>query len=310
VSSDRVLVTGATGFVGRPVVEALRARGLEVHGVSSRRISKPYDQVTWHQADLLDPAQTAALVDRVRPSRLVHLAWDVRPGAWAGAGSHLAWLRASLHLLECFAAAGGRRVVMTGSGAEYDWHAGVCSERTTPLTPATLYGTAKLALARVLDAYGRDAGLSTAWARIFFTFGPREDGRRLVASVVRSLLAGEPAECTEGRQVRDFLYVDDVAGAIVALLESPVTGAVNVGSGQPLSVADLSTRVGTLLGRLELVRLGARPTPPGETPLVVADVTRLRDEVGWAPAYSLDQALEATAAWWRMQPAGEVAIHD
>ena len=176
VTNNRVLVTGATGFVGRPVVDALRARGLEVHGVSSRRAGSAAG-VVWHQADLLDPVQTSSLVERVRASRLVHLAWDVRPGAWSGAGSHLAWLAASLHLLERFAAAGGRRVVMTGSGAEYDWNAGVCAERTTALEPATLYGTTKLALARVLEAYGRETGLSTAWARIFFTFGPSEDGR-------------------------------------------------------------------------------------------------------------------------------------
>jgi nucleoside-diphosphate-sugar epimerase len=309
VSSDRVLVTGATGFIGRPVVEALRTRGHEVHAVSSRPVTNA-SGVVWHQADLLDPQQTSVLVGRVRPARLVHLAWDVRPGAWAGAGSHLGWLRASLHLLECVAASGGQRVVMTGSGAEYDWHAGICVERSTALEPATLYGTTKLALARVLEAYGRDTGLSTAWARIFFTFGPHEDGRRLVASVIRALLAGEPADCTEGRQVRDFLYVGDVAAAIVALLESPVTGAVNVASGQPLSVAELATRIGVLLGRSELVRLGARPTPPGETPMVVADVTRLTQEVGWVPKYSMDQALEATAAWWRTQSAREVAIHD
>jgi nucleoside-diphosphate-sugar epimerase len=266
--------------------------------------------VIWHQADLLDRTQTAVLLDRVQPSRLVHLAWDVQPGAWTAAGSHLAWLGASLHLLERFAAAGGRRVVMAGSGAEYDWHAGVCAERTTPLAPATLYGTTKLALAQVLDAYGRETGLSTAWGRIFFTFGPHEDGRRLVASVVRSLLAGKPAACTEGRQVRDFLYVEDVASAMVALLESPVTGAVNIASGQPVAVGALATRIGTLLGRPELVKLGARPTPSGETPLVVADVTRLSEEVGWTPEYSLDQALEATANWWRTQTAREVAIHD
>jgi len=309
VTNNRVLVTGATGFVGRPVVDALRARGLEVHGVSSRRAGSAAG-VVWHQANLLDPVQTSSLVERVRASRLVHLAWDVRPGAWSGAGSHLAWLAASLHLLERFAAGGGRRVVMTGSGAEYDWNAGVCAERTTALEPATLYGTTKLALGRVLEAYGRETALSTAWARIFFTFGPSEDGRRLVASVVRSLLAGEPAACTEGRQVRDFLYVDDVASGIVALLESPVTGPVNIASGQAISVADLATRIGAVLGRPELVRLGARPTPPGESPLVVADVTRLRDEVGWAPAYTLDRALETTVAWWRTQGAREAAVHD
>jgi nucleoside-diphosphate-sugar epimerase len=308
--STRVLVTGAAGFIGRPAVEALRARGAEVHAVSSRRAPGTHDGVTWHRADLLDPAGTSLVVQRVKPTHLLHLAWDVRPGAWAGAGGHLGWLGASLVLLEQFAAAGGTRVVMAGSCAEYDWNAGVCSEASTPLRPATLYGTTKLALGQVLDAYARETGMSSAWARIFFTFGPGEHPNRLVASVIRSVLAGEPAACSEGRQVRDFLFVDDVASALVALLESPVTGPVNVGSGQRLSVADLARRVGDLMARPDLIRLGARAAAAQEAPLVVADVSRLTTEVGWTSGHTLDAALDETIAWWRERCAREVTLND
>jgi nucleoside-diphosphate-sugar epimerase len=304
--STRVLVTGAGGFIGRPCVNVLRARGLEVHAVSSRQIVDARDGVTWHRADLLDPASTALLVQRVRPTDLLHLAWDVRPGAWAGAEGHLAWLRAGLLLLERFADAGGKRVVMAGSCAEYDWSSGICSESSTPLLPATLYGATKLALGTVQSAFARETGISASWARIFFTFGPGEHPNRLVASVIRSLLAGQPAECTHGRQVRDFLHVEDVADALVTLLESPVTGPVNIGSGEPLSVADLARRVGDLMGRPDLIRLGARATSMEEPPLVVADVTRLRTEVGWRPRHTLESGLEATIRWWREQCAREV----
>jgi NAD(P)-dependent dehydrogenase (short-subunit alcohol dehydrogenase family) len=96
VTSARVLVTGAAGFIGRPAVDALRARDLEVHAVSSRRLTTTHPGITWHQADLLDPASLALIVDRVRATHLLHLAWDMRPGAWAAAGRHLDWLRASL----------------------------------------------------------------------------------------------------------------------------------------------------------------------------------------------------------------------
>jgi nucleoside-diphosphate-sugar epimerase len=198
---------------------------------------------------------------------------------------------------------------MAGSCAEYDWSAGLCSEASTPLIPATLYGATKLALGKVLDAFGRETGISAVWARIFFTFGPREHPNRLVASVIRSILAGEPAACSDGRQVRDFLYVDDVADALVTLLVGQLTGAVNVGSGQPLSVADLARRVGDLMARPDLIKLGARPTAIEEPPLVVADVHRLRG-AGWAPRHNLDAALGETIAWWREQCAREVTLHD
>jgi nucleoside-diphosphate-sugar epimerase len=225
-----------------------------------------------------------------------------------GAGGHIGWLRASLSLLESFAAAGGTRAVMAGSCAEYDWNAGVCSEVGTPLVPATLYGAAKLALGTVLPAFGRQADISTAWARIFFTFGPGEHANRLVASVIRSVLAGEPAACSDGRQARDFLYVADVGDALATLLELPFTGAINIGSGQALPVADLARRVGELMGRPDLIDLGARP-PVDEPPLVVADVTRLA-ATGWTPRFSVDAGLEATIAWWREECAREVVLHD
>lgn len=308
MTPPRVLVTGAGGFIGRHAVAALRSRGLEVHGVSSRPRPAAADGVTWHQADLLDAGASSEVLGRVRPSHLLHLAWDVRPGAWMGSGGHISWLRAGLSLLESFAGAGGTRALMVGSCAEYDWNAGVCSEEGTPLVPATLYGASKLALGTVLPAFARQAGISAAWARVFFTFGPGEHANRLVASVIRSVLAGEPAACSDGRQARDFLYVADVGDALATLLELPVTGAVNVGSGQALAVADLARRIGDLMGRPDLIKLGARPAVD-EPPLVVADIGRLA-ATGWTPQFSVDAGLEATIGWWRKACAREMVLHD
>jgi nucleoside-diphosphate-sugar epimerase len=298
----RVLVTGAGGFVGRHCLPELLERGFEVHA-SCRRPTRDETPrpVTWHAADLLEPGGPEALVARVRPTHLLHMAWEATPGTYWESPDNLCWLRASLDLLTAFAAAGGERLVSAGTCAEYDWTSGRCCERDTPLAPSTLYGTCKNALRQVEEAFAARQGFSFARARLFFLYGPHEHPRRFVPSVIRPLLAGEPARCTHGRQVRDFLFVADAASALAAVLDSPVTGAVNVASGEPVALRDVAGAVAVLLGRPDLLRLGALPPPPGEAPVIVADVARLAGEVGWSPRRSLEQGLARTVEWWRQR---------
>jgi nucleoside-diphosphate-sugar epimerase len=257
------------------------------------------EDITWHRADLLEPAQIADLITRVRPTHLLHLAWSyIVPGKLATAAENFYWVQASLELLRRFGEHGGHRVVMAGSGYEYDWRHGYCSETLTPTVPSTYYGACKLALGSLLAACAAQTGLSSAWARIFFLYGPREHPQRLVSSVIRSLLLGEPARCSHGRQVRDYLHVEDVAAALVALLDSEVTGCVNVASGRPISLREIVSRIAAKLDKEHLVEFGAVPSRPNDVALVVADVTRLLDEVSWQPAYDLERGLDATIAWW------------
>ncbi|HLL73716.1 MAG TPA: NAD(P)-dependent oxidoreductase [Pyrinomonadaceae bacterium] len=297
----RVLLTGAGGLVGRHCLPLLQESGYEVHAVSSRAApAGAPPAVTWHLVDLLDASQTAGLLARVRPTHLLHFAWYTAPGRYWTSLENFRWARASLHLLEVFAAHGGARCVVAGSCAEYDWRSGArCSEALTPLAPATPYGACKHALHVMLEALAGQTGLSGAWGRIFFLYGPHEHPGRLVASVIGSLLRGEPALCSHGRQVRDFLYVKDVASAFVSLVGSDVTGAVNIASGRPLTLERVIDKIAGKLGRRDLVRLGAVPAAADEPPELTADVGRLRDEVGWSPRYSLDEGLEETIDWWK-----------
>ena len=295
----RVLITGATGFVGRHVLPRAVAAGWETHAV--HRLAEPVacNGVTWHQVDLLDAGATRRLVDAVRPSHLLHAAWTLVPGQYTTSIDNLAWIRSSLVLLEAFAAAGGSRAVCLGTCFEYDSRQGLCSESVTPLRPTTLYGAAKHSVHIAAEAFARQAGFELVWARLFFLYGSHESPGRLMASVVRSLLKGEPARCSHGRQIRDFLHVDDVASALAAVLGSRVTGAINIASGEPIAVGEIVGRIADRLGRLDLVQFGAVPVPADDPPLIVGDIRRLRDEVGWAPAIDLDRGLEQTIRWWR-----------
>ena len=293
----RVLLTGASGFIGRAAIKPLLESGFEVHAVARHPLADVAG-VQWRQTDLLNEGALRAAVFSIKPTHLLHFAWYAEPGKYWTSVANVDWLRASLLLLRAFQECGGRRAVMAGTCAEYEWSSDIYSENTSPLRPMTLYGVSKNALQNVFSTFSRQVGLSNAWGRIFFPFGPHEHGSRLIPSVACSLLKRQVAECTPGEQVRDFLHVDDVAAAFAALLASDVQGAVNIASGAGVRVKEIVRTIGEQIGRSDLIRLGARPMPAGDPLSIVADVGRLKREVGWKPSRSFDQALSETVDWW------------
>jgi nucleoside-diphosphate-sugar epimerase len=298
----RVLVTGANGFVGRHALAPLLERGYEVHaaGLGPRPAFLP-PSAQWHDTDLLTPAAREALLEAARPSHLLHFAWYAAHGLFWTSPENLRWVEASLALMRRFREAGGVRLVAAGSCAEYQVQEGACSEEETPCRPSTLYGVCKNAVQEILGAYSRATGLGSAWGRIFFLYGPSEHPDRLVASVIRALLEGRAARCTDGLQVRDFLHVEDVAAAFVALLDSDVTGPVNVASGRAVEVRTVVEAIARQLGRPELVELGALPTRPGEPPTITARTRRLEREVGFEPSLGMEEGLARTIESYRKE---------
>jgi nucleoside-diphosphate-sugar epimerase len=295
----KVLVTGATGFIGQYCLPLLLERGFEVHAVTSRDLNEAVSDIYWYRADLLDSEQAKRVMIKVKPSHLLHLAWYTVPGEYWTSTENLRWIKASMDFLEAFAGCGGHRVVPAGTCAEYDWKYGFCSEENTPLRPSTLYGACKHALQTISGAFSAQMGLSSAWGRIFFIYGPHEHTQRFVSSVILSVLKGEPIPCSHGNQVRDFLYVEDVASAFVALLESHVQGPVNIGSGRPIALKTVVGRIGEKLGRPDLIRLGKKAASPGDPMLLTADTRKLREDVKWTLQYDLDSGLDSTIQWWK-----------
>ena len=195
-----------------------------------------FNGVHWHDVDLLDTQKTNELIATIHPTHLLHFAWYAKPGEYWDSTENVRWLEGSLHLLRVFQKAGGARVVMAGTCAEYDWKFGYCSEYVTPLAPSSLYGTCKNAMQHLLKDFSRETNLSSAWGRIFFLYGPHENPNRLVSSVILNLIHNKMAPCSHGNQIRDFLHVKDVASAFVSLLMSNVDGPVNIASGKPIAI--------------------------------------------------------------------------
>jgi nucleoside-diphosphate-sugar epimerase len=302
----RVLLTGGAGFIGSHVARLAVEEGHEVMalvrpGRSLRRLEAIRDRIRFLEGDLRQaPALEAPLRVRV-PDVCLHLAWYAEPGGrclWAE--ENVDCLAGSLAFLRVLRETGCPRLVIAGTSIEYDTSTGYVSE-SSPIRPANLYAAAKHALFLTATRFDEGGGLSVAAARIFSVYGPWEDPRRLVPFVISKLLAGEPCELTRGEQIRDYSHVEDAASALWAIAKSSVAGAVNVGSSQPVSVASVAERLGGILGRPDLLRFGARPSPPGDPPFLVANIERLRREVGFVPRYDLATGLAHTVEWWRAQ---------
>jgi nucleoside-diphosphate-sugar epimerase len=295
----RVLVTGATGFIGTRTLTFLHERDYEVHVIG--RTPPQSDTIIFHKADILNPEATRAVVAQVQATHLLHLAWDVTPGRYWQSADNLNWVSASLQLVRAFAEVGGQRAVISGTCAEYQWGQARFLESETPCIPVTLYGAAKDALRRILMAYAATRGLSVAWGRIFFLYGPGEKSGRLISDTIRTLRQGTPFPTSHGHQLRDFLHVDDVAGAFAALVDCKVSGPVNIGSGQAVSVRKILETLAAQLGNHDCIRFGERPLPEGEPEIIEADTKRLIEEVGFKPRFDLAGGLADTIAWWNCE---------
>lgn len=294
----RIMITGASGFVGRQVVSSLVRRGVDVIAVS-RRPPGADRQVTWLQADLLSE-ESVATVAAVRPDIIVHLAWIVEHGKFWTSPLNLAWVAASLRLAQAAAETGVKRFVTTGTCYEYAWpEDSDCEENATPIVPSTVYGVSKDATRRVLSAYFDERGLSFAWARLFFLYGPGEGPNRLVPSICRALVAEKPAPCSRGLVVRDFMDVRDAGSAIADVALSPVTGDINIAASEAVSIADVAQKLGHIAGRPDLIRLGELPDRVGEPPRITATGTRLRKTTGFRPSFTLDMGLADAIQYWR-----------
>lgn len=295
----RIMVTGASGFVGRQVVRSLADGGAEVVAVGRRRPTADL-RCTWLEADLLSEDTARTVVAAARSDIIVHLAWIVEHGAFWTSPLNLAWVAASLRLAQAAADAGVKRFVAAGTCYEYAWpdHSD-CEEDVTPIAPSTLYAVSKDATRRVLSAYLADRRLAFAWARLFFLYGPGEGPNRLVPAICRSLASGEPALCSRGLAVRDFMDVRDAGAAIAAVALSQTTGDINIAAGDAVSVADVARRLGRIAERPDLVHLGALPDRAGEPGRITASGARLRKVTGFRPAIDIETGLAGALRYWR-----------
>ena len=298
---NRVLVTGATGVIGHWTLPLLIERGFEVHATSHGNLSGgPGSGATMHGIDLLDDHAVSGLLDRVRPTYLLHLAWITRPQIYMTAPENQRWLESGRAMFRLATDLGCRRIVAAGSCAEYDWAHSPCNERLTPLRHDTPYASTKNDLRLALQDIAAGSALSWAWGRIFHLFGPREHPTRFVPYIIRCALRNETIRCSHGLQVRDYTYAADLASAFVRLLESGVEGPVNLGSGRPVTLRDIVAAIIAAVPSFSAgVQYGAMDANASDPLELLPDLMRQTGELHWNPSFDLAGGLRATIDWWR-----------
>lgn len=286
----RVILTGASGFLGRYVLDSLRRQNIETVMLGRRPVPGS-TFADFIETDLLATPDFAALVKDAKATHLLHLAWYTEHGKYWISPLNLRWVEATTRLTEEFCKAGGERVVIVGTCAEYDWSHGYCREDSTPLNPATLYGTAKDAARRLAMATCAQHQVPCAWGRVFLPFGKGEAHQRLIPSLIDVYRGSRPPFAVNAPAYRDFLHASDVAEGFIALLQSNANGVYNISSGQPVQIEHLVRELARLLDADPQAVLDLTTERPGEPPLLVGENLKLK-ALGWQPMLSLAQGLE------------------
>lgn len=286
----KVMVTGASGYLGRHVMSRLALRGVETV-VLGRRLPPEASGAALLHADLLSPDDLAPAMARAGATHLLHLAWYTAYGQYWTSPLNLRWVDATARLFEAFAATGGRHAVMAGTCAEYDWSHGYLLEDRTPLQPQALYGVAKDAIRRLMTARAADLGVSLGWGHVFYPFGPGEARQRMLPSLIEVFRGRSAPFGVNVGAYRGMLPVADAAEAFVHLLLQGASGRFNICSGQPVAIGEVVQHLARLCGADPRPVLDLASVRAGDPPLLVGANARLL-ETGWRPALTLEQGLE------------------
>ena len=286
--SKKLFLTGGTGLIGKELLIPLIQAEFEVYALTIDKELPQLEHVHWLPGNLFDDTGLSNLFAQVKPQYLLNMAWCTTAD-YQTSNLNFDFVRAGLSLLKHFAKNGGKRAVFAGTCLEYAPQPHPLKE-SDPIAPACTYAYCKHALHLLADSFCAQNGISFAYGRIFYVYGKNEHPKRLTASIINQLKQGQKVAILHAQLQKDYLYTKDIAGAFTALLDSGVTGTVNICSGRPISLKEFASEIATQLCRADLLELQTQPT--SQPASIVGDNSRLRLEVKFEPQYSLTQALK------------------
>lgn len=295
----RVLVTGATGFVGPRLIKRLLETGAKVWagvlpGEPTGRLPAQAKQLPF---DVRIPQSVAQAVAEAAPQVVFHLAAvgvteptvDPRAALIVNTGG-------AVLLMEALRENGAGRLVLVGTCYEYG-----ARQALEGLDPVNFYAASKAAAWAFARAYWRTCGLPVVVARPFQVYGPDQPTHTLIPSAIGAALAGEDFRMTAGEQARDFVFVDDVIDGLLACAQRPgIEGlSIDLGTGQTHTVRQVVECIWELTGARGRILAGALPYRPGEVMHLAADAGRTAHLIGWQARVPLEEGLRRTIQAFR-----------
>jgi nucleoside-diphosphate-sugar epimerase len=289
----KIFVTGANGFIGSAFCRLALAHGHEVTGLIQPAKISPANlpvnkNLIWLKGTLAElPWKNIA---QFKPDLCVHLAWIATPGVYLESPENEQYLRWSLDLAHGLQNIGVNHIVAAGTCIEYNISESPLSENSTPVNPTTLYARCKNTLRETLATEAQKDSWQFCWGRIFYPYGVGEHPARLCSSLIQKLRRGEKLVLKTPHSRKDYIYIEDLATAILLTVERKFTGTINWGTGKGISVREIADTLAVMLNKLNLVEV-ADPPEPDPFPFVVADIAKL-DALGWKPVWTLNRGLE------------------
>ncbi|MCB0360398.1 MAG: NAD(P)-dependent oxidoreductase [Bdellovibrionales bacterium] len=281
----RILITGATGFIGRPVVQQLARRHEVFAATRQPSCASLPSNVQTVQCSLADPEAIAAVSKRLEVQTVLHLAWEGLPDY--SLSRTLDNVRYSTTLVETLSRTGVKKIVIAGSCWELGEHWGMVDEDATPTNPG-IFGIGKLSVKAFAERICRDFNSEMIWARLFYVYGPGQRREALIPSIHQSLQSNGNVQLKTPDATHDFVYVDDAAAALALLTSSEQVGSgtFNIGSGRPVSVGEIADLVAETLA----LRTSANESIAAQRGMI-ADISKIQS-LGWSPSTDIRSGVQ------------------
>lgn len=310
-----VLVTGVSGFIGSHLARRLLHEGARVHGLvrSGSNLWRLQDikrQLQFHYADLTDHEAVTRAVSQIKPSKVFHLAAKVDVNRSLPLLDEMIEVnvKGTINLLRAAADAGCDCFVNTGTCEEYGDNPVPFKEEQMP-NPVSPYSASKAAATMFCQMLHKTLGIPVVTLRPFLTYGPGQENDMLIPSLIKKALKGEMLEMTEGKQTREFNYVDDIVDGFIRASVCPraLGEIINIGNGQEYRIRDVAEMVLELAHCNVEPKFGALGYRPGETWHFYCDNTKAKELLGWEPKVALEDGLRMTIDWFCQHQRQEAA---
>lgn len=286
--NKKVLVTGATGLIGKELIAPLKNAGFDIYAITIDE-TNPNNGVHWLKGSLFDDSFIKQTMADIKPEYLLNMAWATT-GDYLKSNINYNFLTAGINLIQQFAKNGGKRAVYAGTCFEYAFKDISLKEDDALDANKTTYTFCKNQLHQIVERFCESNDISFGYGRIFYVYGRGEDKTRLTGMIIDKLSNNEEIIIKSGLLVKDYMYAKDISGAFAKFLDSSVTGPVNICTGKGVSIRDYALEIARQSSQEDLLKFVDDCV--GQPAFIVGDNIRLSQEVGYKLQYNLQTAIK------------------